>query len=408
MAKIIDKLFRRGASLRTNMAGAVPTVKGGEPVNVSSAEKALTLSTVYRCVTLISESVATLPLVHEVRRAGTFVPVDDDLTVLLSGEPNEWTSAYDFWRQVVQNRLMHGDAYIVPQYNSFGGLKRFVLARPGTAGPSVGIGMHQITDPEQGISGTYSEEEIARIKGITFDGVNCMSVISYAAHTASIAATADRNTLTNFANGGASLGIITNDNKMGGFGEIQSDALQTAAERLSVSLNRGDRLLALGGKWQYIPFTMTAADMQFLESRKFTVREICRFFSVPPSFVFDDTSNNYKSAEMASVDLYRNTINPILCQIESEMTRKLLPGIRGERLRFDREGIYATDLDSRMRYVEKRIQTGTMTLNEARRSFGALPVKGGDIPMISANLKTINELNEKDEDNTENPGDPET
>lgn len=50
--------------------------------------------------------------------------------------------------------------------------------------------------------------------------------------------------------------------------------------------------------------------MQFLESRKFTVRELCRFFGVHPSFVFDDTSNNYKSAEMANVAFLSNTLNP--------------------------------------------------------------------------------------------------
>lgn len=392
MAKFFNKLFRRSAGVNANIVGSLPTIEGGTPERVTSADKALTLSTVYRCVTLISESVATLPLMHMRRRAGVFQPCDDDLTHLLSVEPNEWTSGYDFWKQAVQNRLLFGDAYIIPEHYRLGGYKRFVLARPGTAGPSIGIGLHQINDQEQGVNGTFDEHEIVRIKGLTLDGVNCMSVISYAARVASIAATADRNTETNFANGGASLGILTNDSRTPGYGELQTQVLEDAARRLTVSLNQGARLLALGGKWSYIPFTMTAADMQFLESRKFQVRELCRFFNVPPSFVFDDTSNNYKSAEMASVDLYRNTINPILCQIENELTRKLLPGARGEKIAFDREGIYATDLDSRMRYVEKRIQTGTMTPNEARKSFDMPPVEGGDSPMMSANLKILGEL----------------
>lgn len=392
MANFFGKIFKREAKLHTDIAGSPLAVRGGEPEIVSSASIALTLSTVTRCVTLISESVATLPLVHEVRKGGVFVQLDDGLSRLLSVEPNEWQSGFDFWKQAVQGKLLFGDAIVVPQYDTFGGLKRFLLARPGTAAPSVGIGIYQINDQDQGLNGTFYEEDIVRVKGLTLDGVNCLSVVGYAARTMSIAATAERNALTTFANGGASLGIITNDTRTHGYGEIQSAALQDAASRLSNSLKQGDRLLALGGKWQYIPFTMTAADMQFLESRRFTVREVCRFFNVPPIFAFDDTSNNYKSVENASVDLYRNAINPILCQIESELTRKLLPGKRGERIRFDREGIYATDLESRMAYIEKRIQTGTMTPNEGRASLGKLPVEGGDTPMLSANLKTINEL----------------
>jgi HK97 family phage portal protein len=137
---------------------------------------------------------------------------------------------------------------------------------------------------------------------------------------------------------------------------------------------------------------MTAADMQFLESRKFTVLEICRFFGVHPSFVFGDTATNYKSAEMANVAFLSNTLAPILRQIELEIARKLLPIGSSERIRFDREELYATDLESRMAYIEKRIQTGTLTPNEARTAMGMQPIEGGDVMMISANLKPITEI----------------
>ena len=137
---------------------------------------------------------------------------------------------------------------------------------------------------------------------------------------------------------------------------------------------------------------MTAADMQALESRKFTVLEICRFFGVHPSFVFGDTATNYKSAEMANVAFLSNTLNPILTQIEQELARKLLPvsSFGKRRFRFDRKELYAADLMTRMSYVEKRVQTGTMTVNEARMAEGMPPVDGGDIPLVSANLRELN------------------
>ena len=74
------------------------------------------------------------------------------------------------------------------------------------------------------------------------------------------------------------------------------------------------------------------------------------------------------------------------------MTRKLFAGSLGERVRFSREEIYATDLEGRMKYVEKRIQTGTMSPNEARASLGMPRVEGGDAVLMSANLKTIDQL----------------
>lgn len=400
MPNFFRNIFKRGESrVRTRIPGVAPIMKGGEPVRVTSPDAALAISTVYRCVALISETVASLPIRHEIRRGTVYRPQDDDLTRLLSTEPNEWTSAFDFWRQAVQTRLLFGDGYIVPQHFRDGSLKRFVLARPSTGAPGTGIGEYMINDPEQGLEGAYEENEIIRIKGLSLDGITCMSVIGYAAQTSSLAATADRNTLTNFANGGTPLGILTNDDGAMGYGQLQKEALERAAERVNESLQQGSRLSALGGNWKLIQYGMSAADMQFLESRKFTVREICRFFGVHPSFVFDDTSNNYKSAEMANVAFLSNTLNPILRQIENELDRKLLGGRRGERLRFDREELYATDLESRMSYLEKRIQTGTMTPNEGRATLGQTPVEGGDRLLVSANLRDMNETETKNEGN---------
>lgn len=402
MSKFFNFFKRGGDAPKVVMAGELPAVGSSEPVETRTDRTALTVSTVYRCVELLSTSVAALPLIHETGFAGVYRPCWDDLTHILSVEPNEWTSAFDFWKMAVQTKLLHGCAYIIPQYDTFGGLKRLVLARPGTATPSTTLGRYLCTDTEQGIEGEYDERDIIRLKGMTLDGVNCLSVIAYAARTTSLAATSDENTLDSYANGGTTLGILTNPGGVPGYGEMQTDALQNAANRVSAAIRRNDRLAAIGGQWQYIPLGMTAADMQALETRKFTGREICRFFGVHPSFVFDDTSNNYKSAEMANVAFLSNTLNPILRQIENEIERKILPHVTtGGRVAFRREDLYATDLAGRMAYTEKRIATGTMTVNEARKSFGMPPVDGGDTVFMSANLKGINEYTNIDTNGSE-------
>ena len=133
--------------------------------------------------------------------------------------------------------------------------------------------------------------------------------------------------------------------------------------------------------------------MQFLETRKFSVREICRFFGVHPSFVFDDTSNNYKSAEMANVAFLTNTLNPLLRKIEVELHRKLVaPSLCCKRkFQFDRRGLYACDLDSRVKYQAQTIAAGLYTVNEWRQEENKPAVEGGDTVMVSANLKSIEE-----------------
>lgn len=390
----IGDIFRRSAALRQIGPDDRRTVvPGGEAVRLDSADLALTLSTVYRCAAFLSDSVAKLPLLYERRGAsGVFTPEGGGLARLLRLSPNEYTGAFEFLRQTVFNLLFYGEAYIVPERDPITGeVYRLVLCSPWSA-QRTGLGVYHVEDMNQGLVGReYREEDIIRIKGRSLNGLDGVSVIHFASTVMSIAGTADHNALTTFANGGTTMGFITNEQGTPGFGEYQTSALQNMADDLTAGIRRGDRIVALGGKAQYQNFTMTAADMQALETRKFTVREICRFFGVHPSFVFDDTSLNYKSAETAYSSFLTDTLRPLLRQIEDELNRKLIPaGEWGEhRCRFAEEELYAADLESRMRYLGKRIETGTMTVNEARVSLGCEPVEGGGIPLISANLRPI-------------------
>lgn len=151
----------------------------------------------------------------------------------------------------------------------------------------------------------------------------------------------------------------------------------------------------MAGQVHFQQMSLSSVDMQFLESRKFEVREICRFFRVHPSLVFDDTSNNYKSAEMANSAFLSDTLNPILRKIENEFLRKLVaPSLSMKRkFMFNREDLLICDLESKADYQTKTIAAGVMTVNEWRRKENKEPVAGGDKVYLSANLKSIDELN---------------
>ncbi|MDE6230034.1 MAG: phage portal protein [Muribaculaceae bacterium] len=385
--------IRRRSEAQVIQEGPDVLATQAEPERADTMDRAMTLATVYRCVKLISESVAKLPLREERQSNGIFRAVGGTLAALLEREPNEWTNSFDFIRLAVQSVLLTGQAVIIPQRSEINGrIIRFILANAGTVSHSSRLGNYQIIDPEQGISGRFSEDEIIRLKGATLDGEHCLSVLSFAARTFAIGATAERNNLTTYANGGSTMGLITNDASVPGYGEYATDALQALATRMSVAAGRGQRFIPVAGKAHYIPTSMSAADMQFLESRKFTVLEICRFFGVPPSFLGAESASNYKSAENATVAFLNDTLGPLLTQIEIEFTRKLIGMDLRRRFRFNRDELYSTDLSSKMQYVEKRIATGTLTPNEARALFGLEPVAAGDSSLVSANLKPLTEL----------------
>ena len=358
---------------------------------------ALSIATVYRCVKLLSESVAALPVQVMRRKGGIFVDdLDSRLSFLLNVQPNEFMSAFDLWQQAVQLMLLRGNAYIVPVYSVYTmDFERFVLCSDGAVAHNTVSGEYIVNDLVNGIQGTYPEDEVIHIKGLSlFDQRMGVSVLEFARLTTNIAEVGDRETFDRFKNGGNVRGLVGNDTSVRGFGEYQDAELAKTAEDLDSQFHHGKHIVSLPGQVDFKQLSLSSTDLQFLESRKFTVREICRFFGVPPSFVFDDTSNNYKSAEMANVAFLSNTLNPLLRNIEAELQRKLfLPSQYGrKRIQFDRRGLYACDLDSRVKYQTATIAAGLYTVNEWRAEENKPSVEGGDKVLVSANLKGIDEL----------------
>ena len=395
----IRNMFRRSGSTATS---AVTPRTGAVSLLPSTNGSALNVATVYRCVNLLADAVANLPVKYMRRKGDIFVEDRNSrLHYLLNVQPCPYMSAVDFWRQVIQNLLLAGNAYIVPIYDPTSmEVARLALADPSAVRHDTSNDLYVIVDSNAGINGTFTEEEVIHIKNYTRDGKNGLSTLSFARVTTDIALTGDNETLNRFANGGNVRGIVSNDTTVRGFGEYQDTELAKTATDLDSRFRSGERIVSLPGQVQFSPVSLTSADMQFLESRKFTVRDICRFFGVHPSYVFDETSNNYKSAEMANVAFLSNTLNPILRKIEVELHRKLVaPSLCCKRqFQFDRTGLYACDLDSKVKYITQTIAAGIMTVNEWRLKENQPAVKGGDTVLVSANLKNIIESGSVAED----------
>lgn len=394
---VLRKIFKLKRSSDASAKAEGGGIRAGAlPLFTSAAADPLTISTVYRCVRLLSESVANLPLRYMKLKDGIFV--DDRqarLHYLLSVQPNELYSAFDFWAQAVQQMLLTGNAYIIPQYSPLTlEMERLVLCQPGTVSHDTINRTYTVMDMVNRLSGTFAEEEVVHLKNLTVDGQQGLSTLAFARLTTQIAATGDNETLNRFANGGNVRGIVGNDTSVRGFGDYQDEELAKTATDLDQSFSEGKKIVSLPGQVKFNQLSLSSTDMQFLESRKFTVRELCRFFGVHPSFVFDDTSNNYKSAEMANVAFLSNTLNPLLRKIECELHRKLIePSLCCERrFEFDRRSLYACDLASRVQYQTQTIAAGIYTVNDWRKAENMPPVKGGDRPLVSANLKGLDEM----------------
>jgi HK97 family phage portal protein len=383
-------------SLRSGRPFSQSLVLPDNAEKVNTPYHAMMVATVYRCVRLISDKIAGLPFTYMRQRNGVYVPEESGLNYLLQVQPCARLNAFDFWASAVAQILLQGNAYIMPIYDIYTakGYRELILLSPDSVSYDKYSHTYTVNDTDNGIYGTYDEDDIIHLKNYSFDGVTGESVLTAAARTFGIAATGDRETLDRFASGGNVRGFVSDNTQTPTLGRYDTDEVNKHVEDIEANIRQGRHLFVLDGDLKLTQLSMTSTDMQFLESRKFTVRDICRFFGVHPSFVFDDTSNNYKSAETADASFLSNTLQPLLKRIEIEFCRKIIsPRLCTKyKFEFDRSALYACDLESKVNYQSKMIAAGLSTVNEERRKENKPAVDGGDTLLISANLKNITEL----------------
>jgi HK97 family phage portal protein len=355
----------------------------------------MSIATVYACVKLLSESVATLPLRPLRRRDGVFVEDDtDNLGYLLNVAPNGWENAYDFKKRMVSEILLEGNAYIIPfrRHDDPRVIDHIVLA------DRYAVNHDTNNDTYVYERRRYQPWEIIHIKNLSnpLDPKRGVSVLSYAHQTLATASSGNAETEKRFIKGGAIRGMITNaDQGTWGRGKISDEQTDKIARSVDQRLNEaGERIVSFPTDGKFIPFSMTSADLEFLSTRRFTVTEICRFFMVNPMFVFADSATNYKSAENASVDFLNKTLNPLLRSIETEFHAKLVgPSVwRKRRIAFDRSALHSCDLMTRVHWQSARLAAGLASPNELRLEDNMPALDGGDSLLVSANLKTMEQL----------------
>ena len=391
-------LFKREAAQES----APQNVKGADYkqniVYANTPNTAMKVAAVFRAVNLISSGLATLQLEYKRKdRAKDYFRLFTEgkgakVNYLLGVKPNTRQNAFTMFKNLVSTILLHGNAYIYPERDLQGNITALYLLQPGNVEYDKLSNLYSVSDSINGIYGTYGAHDILHFKNVSVDGgYTGLSTIHYAALTLGIAATSDSETLKRFATGGRFKAILKNNTSVRGFGEYQDSELKSHGNDLQDSINRGDDILVVKGDAEVSPLSMSSADMQFLESRKFTIREIARFFNVPPSKLMDDSNSNYKSVEVSNIAFYSEALQPIVTEIEREFAAKLLNEATylDYKFTFNLKSLYALDLEAKAKWDKSRLENGLLSINDIRRENDIEPVEKGDDVYLSVNFAPL-------------------
>ena len=416
--KILDtlrRIFRSAESTDTSTsAQAVINARGwrGISVNGGACAEPMKIATVYRCVDILSGSIASLLLQpqryvsagqNEVtgEKEGFFRADQlNDLYPLLTLRANSRMTSFEFLKNLVSQVLLQGNAYVVPAYTG-GAISELILLDPHTVSYDKYNNTYTINSNLTGVMGLYTADEVIHVRNVSLDGgYTGVSTIMYAANSLNIAAASDNKQDELFQPGSTLRGYMSGTEDLTrGFGAVQDTQLQTVTDRVESEISSGKRIFQVPGAMKFNPLTLSPADLQLLESKSFNVIEICRFFGVHPDKVFSQGTTNYKASENTQTAFMTDTLQPMLVRIENEFTIKLIPKKLWAkyRIKFDLDDYYQVDINTKSDYMTKTIQAGVYTVNEWRRKEGRMPVPGGDIAFVSCNVAPINSAKIKGE-----------
>ena len=355
----------------------------GEVVTETSA---LALSAVWACTNLLAGTIASLPLmVYRTAEDGTrTVAKDHPLYRVLHDSPNADQTAGDFWEFSIAGLELWGNAFARITRSG----DRVVALTP--VKPSL-VTVDRASSrelryrwSEDGETYEVMQRDMLHIRGFGGAPLGGMSTLAFGRHAFGLAGAIDRAAGKMFENGMRPSMALTFDKFL--TDEQRQLAETKLVEKYIGAVNTGRPFINEGGS-KLEAITIKPEDAQMLQSRSFSVEEICRFFGVPPFMVghTEKVTSFGSGLEQQVLGFQKFTLRRRLKRIEQAIGKQLLsPQDRaaGISVEFNLEGLLRGDSKARAAFYTAMLNAGVMTINEVRALENLPPVPGGDVPRM--------------------------
>ena len=362
-------------------------------------DSAMQRSAAWACIRLNARTVGSLPLkVYQKmpdgsRRAATEHPLND----ILGSSPNVEQTAMEFWEGQATALNLRGFAYAEKKFLG-GRLVALLPLNPDTTSvyrtPS-GERRYRTTN-KSGQTRDLSESEVFHLRGFGAGGDNGLSPIGYGRQTLATAHAADEVAGRIFGNGLQLSGFVEDQPNAKTTNEQRADLI-ALFERFGGSRKTG-KVMPLPPGFTFKPLNMSPEDAQLLESRRFNIEEICRWFGVFPILIGHSADgqtmwgSGVEQINLAWLTLY---LGPELQRIEQAIEKQLLTAAdrgRGFYVEYNVDALLRADSKARAELMSKQAQNGIKTRNQLRALDNDPPLPGGDILTVQSNLVPLDQL----------------
>ncbi len=367
----------------------VPLVDGLAAANVDTA---LQVATVWSAVERRANIIASLPLfTYWVKQNGEKTLARNiPLYGMLHDSPNSRMTSTEFWRAMMMNYDLRGNAYARIERNDAGeayALWPMPADQVEVAVTDTGAMVYQYTIGND--VAILSADNVLHLKNLG-NGTIGLKKLEYMRASMDEMGKAQATATRTFGSGGKPTGVLMVD-------KVLTPEHRNALRNNFAGLAEGNmsRLMVLEAAMKYQQLSISPEDQQLLESRKFGVEEIARWFDVPPVLLHHANVTTWGSGIEQIIDgWYKLSVRPILVAIEQAITKRVLTSAQRARysVEFSLDALLRGNAAQRADLYSKLVQNGIATRAECRQLENLPPMDGTDQLTAQTNLAPLHML----------------
>jgi HK97 family phage portal protein len=353
-------------------------------------ETAMGLSALRACVTLLAESVAQLPCVlyRRMPNGGREAAIDHPLHDILRYQPNGKDTAFEWYEQSEGMIGINGNSYSLIERSGRGDISELIPIHPDKVhvlkGPD---GMPYYNIPS--IGEILPMRMVHHVKSFSLDGYVGTSPIETNPDVFGLGLAVEQHAAQVFARGTTMSGVIERPNEAKAIASQEKvDAILAKWTERYSGVKNAFSVAMLQEGMTYKQLSQDNEKAQLLQSRGYTVKEICRLYKVPPHMIQDLEKSTNNNVEHQGLQYVIYTLLAILKRREGAMMRDLLlPSERRELyIEFNVSSLLRGDQKSRYESYALGRQWGWLSVNDIRRMENLPPIPGGETYLTPLNM----------------------
>lgn len=362
----------------------------------SDTPEALSESTYFICLKVLSESIGKLPckLMRRAADGGIETMRHDRLNYLAEFRPNRYMTASAFWATMELNRNHWGNSYALID-GAGAGMSLWPLqsedVEPWYDDACLLKDVPDVYYLYSGGGGQhwFTSEEILHFRSsFSFDGIKGVSVLDQLRSTVNGNVKSQQLVNNLYDNGMTSKLVINYTSDLSPENEKKFAKGIQKFTRNEFKRDGIENIIPVPFGTTVQPLNMKLADSQFIEIRRYSALQIASAMGVKPHHIGDYTKTSYASEEAQQLAFYVDTLLYNLQHYEQETTYKLLSEKRvvgGEEFKFNVNAILRADLKTQIESLSEGAKNGIYTLNEARAKLDLPSRPGGDRLLVNGN-----------------------